>query len=66
MELRLDVGLEAFGGFVAWGEGNVLGGEEGYREGESLANDGVGSILAFDFRSVAYGLVSLILIDVLS
>lgn len=42
MELDFDVRLEALGGLVAWGEGDVLGGKECEGEGYGLAGDGDG------------------------
>lgn len=54
VQLRLNVGLEAAGGAVAGGEGDVLRGEEGDGQGEGFVDDGVGGVFAFDFGTVAY------------
>lgn len=42
MELDFDVRLEALGRFLAWWEGDVLGGKEGECEGYGRASDGGG------------------------
>lgn len=56
VQLDLDVGLETLGGGVAWGQGDVLRGEDGYGELERFANDGVrGGIILFPDGTIACG-----------
>lgn len=42
MELDFDVRLEALGRFLAWWEGDVLGGKKGEGERHGRASDGDG------------------------